>query len=204
MASAIQQAVQAAKKRLQMRQSQEQKGSKSGSRDKGDDRGDVDMEMSSDDEANKSGSDNSSAEESGDEGDARDRLRYANSSGQSHVRRILPRGMAPAGAIAWQVSKKILLEKLRANGRPYLVIEKATFQQDRTDRHGTKASPSNEELQHLFRKYGIDRVRAFRSHSAVYSHTDPTSPNLGRLSPMRTAGTSLSMLGTLPAVLATQ
>lgn len=167
MASAIAQAVEQAKKRLETRHRQQdgraaESGRPGSSRQ--DDLGDVDMEMSSEDEAAKSASEGSSEGESGDEPDARNRLHYDYASGKAQTRRILPRGMAPVGAIAWQVSKKILLEKLRTNGFPHLFIEKVSFQQDRPERNGSKAVPNNEELQRHFGKYGIDRVS---THSAA-------------------------------------
>jgi hypothetical protein len=114
------------------------------------------MDVSSDDEGGKSGSDTGSE----DEGDARNTLHYDYALGKPQIRRVLPPGVAPVGAIAWQVSKKILLEKLRSNGHPYLLIEKRPFQEDRPTRTGPQAAPSNDDLQRYFGKYGIDRVRS--------------------------------------------
>jgi hypothetical protein len=158
MSNAIAQAVEAAKRRLQSGQARPESRedeSRSSSRAPGR-RDDAKMDVSSDDEGGKSGSDTGSE----DEGDARNTLHYDYALGKPQIRRVLPPGVAPVGAIAWQVSKKILLEKLRSNGHPYLLIEKRPFQEDRPTRTGPQAAPSNDDLQRYFGKYGIDRVRS--------------------------------------------
>ncbi|GAA5875662.1 hypothetical protein JCM3774_002574 [Rhodotorula dairenensis] len=159
MSNAIAQAVEAAKRRLQSSQARPNAGP---TRTKSSTSGDgTQMDISSDDDDGaKSGGDTSSEKGSGDESDARNTLHYDYALGKSQIRRVLPPGVAPAGAIAWQVSKKILLEKLRANGHPYLLIERRPFQEDRPTRTGPHAAPSNEDLQRYFGKYGIDRTFA--------------------------------------------
>ncbi|GAA5983403.1 hypothetical protein JCM10908_000275 [Rhodotorula pacifica] len=162
MSTAIAQAVERAKRRVQSTNAQtssragESDSRKHSSANGADDK----MDISSDGEGGKSDSDSSSEKGSGDESDARNRLHYDYALGKSQVRRVLPHGVAPVGAIAWQVSKKILLEKLRSNGHPYLLIERRPFQEDRPTRSGPGAAPNNEELQRYFGKYGIDRTFA--------------------------------------------
>lgn len=159
MSSAIAQAVEAAKRRLESsharpgidRTRTKLATSRDGTQ--------LDISSGDDDEGGKSGGDTSSEKGSEDESDARNTLHYDYALGKSQIRRVLPPGVAPVGAIAWQVSKKILLEKLRANGHPYLLIERRPFQQDRPTGAGPQAAPSNEDLQRYFGTYGIDRVR---------------------------------------------
>ncbi|GAA5820126.1 hypothetical protein JCM11251_005494 [Rhodosporidiobolus azoricus] len=187
MASAIAQAVEAAKKRLKLQQQQQQSrgpqfAPRSGrdGRGRGRDRegskeeGEADMEMDSDAEAaaadelqreedeskSGSGSGSGSGADSEDE-DAKDTIFYHHATGRVEPRRILPRGIAPVGAIAWQASKKVLQEKLHANGRPYLKIEKTKFQEKRQAGQGGRlAVPNAEELERHFGEYEIDRTFA--------------------------------------------
>ncbi|GAA5908894.1 hypothetical protein JCM6882_005477 [Rhodosporidiobolus microsporus] len=142
--------------------------------------GEADMEMDSDAEAeaaaeaerqaaeaeeeSKSGSGSGAGEGSDseeEEEDAKDTIFYHHASGRVEPRRILPRGIAPVGAIAWQASKKVLQEKLHANGRPYLKIEKTRFQETRKAGQGGRlAVPNAEELERHFGEYEIDRTFA--------------------------------------------
>jgi hypothetical protein len=153
MASAIAQAVEAAKRRLKVQQAKTQGLEE------------ADMELDSGEEANKSGSgaggsDSEEEEEEEEEvEDKKDALFYHHSNGRAEPRRILPRGIAPVGAIAWQASKKVLLEKLAANGKQYLKIDKTAFQAQRAGQNGRSAVPNAEELERHFGKYKIDRVR---------------------------------------------
>ncbi|GAA5873999.1 hypothetical protein JCM8547_001597 [Rhodosporidiobolus lusitaniae] len=159
----------------------------------GKEEGEADMELDSDDEeeARRRRSESGSAglrsgtegeeeseeeEDEEEEEDAKDAVFIHHASGgpgrhaaHAEPRRILARGMAPVGAIAWQASKKVLLEKLAANGRPYLKIEKEGYQKQREEggvkgqgqkRGGRLAVPSAEELERRFRKYEIDRTFA--------------------------------------------
>ncbi|GAA5893919.1 histone methyltransferase SET1 [Sporobolomyces salmoneus] len=171
MASAIAQAVEAAKKRLQQSQkpsssSVDREGRKERSPRKArvEDE-DVDMEMSAESSAG-SGDEN----EEGEEGDSneeekidkKDKIYFHQdrNRGPSTTRTWLPRGKAPAAAIAWQASRKILEEKLAANGNKYLMIQRAEFQRLRQGKAGSMAVPNGEELEKHFGEFGIDRTFA--------------------------------------------
>ncbi|BGP48228.1 histone methyltransferase set1 [Rhodotorula kratochvilovae] len=173
MASAIAQAIADAKRRLKARE----RGAPPLERDGGEE----DMEMSSEEEAerNKAGEREKGEEARGkgegvgeaggssddddagsDSVDVKDALFYHHGTRTLAPRRILPRGIAPVGAIAWQVSKKVLLEKLADNGRPYLLIEKAAFERHRYAQNGRMPTPNHDELERHFRAYNIDKTFA--------------------------------------------
>ncbi|GAA5975940.1 hypothetical protein JCM11641_002844 [Rhodosporidiobolus odoratus] len=168
MASVIATAVEAAKKRLAAHQ-QQTKGGLGGKKTR--EEGEADMEMDSD-QGSRTGSGSGaggaseeSEEEEGDEDeeqvDKEDAIFYHHhASGRTEPRRILPRGFAPVNAIAWQASKKVLLDKLASNGKPYLKIDKTVFQDQRAGQGGRSAVPNAEELERHFRKYEIDRTFA--------------------------------------------
>ncbi|GAA6040167.1 hypothetical protein JCM8097_004160 [Rhodosporidiobolus ruineniae] len=185
MASAIAQAVEAAKKRLKQHQQGQLASSSAASAGRGGrgppgpgpgrrgtrEDGEADMELDSDAERrsgtgsgapSRSGRGEDSDEDgsSSDEEDAKDAVFYHHANGRVEPRRILPRGIAPVGAIAWQASKKVLLEKLAANGRRYLKIEKGKYQEERKGAGGRPAAPNAEELERHFGKYEIDRTFA--------------------------------------------
>ena len=176
MASAIAKAVEAAKKRLRQQQlaQQQQPGGGGGSnsntmgkvrsspkkrlKDLEDE--DVDMEMSeesSDDDGDGEEGEGDGSEE--EKIDKKDRVFFHHGSGRTLPRTVLPHGIAPAAAIAWQASKKVLEEKLALNGNQYLLIEKGEFQRVRDgSQGGSLARPNGEELERHFRAFGIDRV----------------------------------------------
>jgi hypothetical protein len=156
------------------------------------------MELDSGEEENKSGSgaggsDSEEEEEEEEEvEDKKDALFYHHSNGRAEPRRILPRGIAPVGAIAWQASKKVLLEKLAANGKQYLKIDKTAFQAQRAGQNGRSAVPNAEELERHFGKYKIDRVRL---SSSCFPFSPPETDFLllfRRPSPTLRVGTSPS------------
>jgi hypothetical protein len=167
MASAVAQAVQAAKRRLEnLRAGNEQPQR----RPKGREDGEADMDMSSEDEGARSGS---SSEE---EEDKKDAVFFH--AGRDNDRRRAPLrwGAAPVGAIAWQVSKNVLFEKLSANGKPYLSIDKSAYQRHRLAQGGRMAVPNGQDLERHFGDFSIDKVRS--------SASPPREPSL--LTPRRT------------------
>ncbi|GEM07126.1 histone-lysine N-methyltransferase SETD1 [Rhodotorula toruloides] len=130
MASAVAQAVEAAKRRLQNLRTNGQPERRA----KGREEGEADMDMSSEDEGGRSGS---SSEE---EEDAKDAVFFH--AGRNSDRRPAPLkwGASPVGAIAWQVSKKVLFEKLSASGKPYLSIDRSAYQRHRLAQGGRMAT----------------------------------------------------------------
>jgi len=102
---------------------------------------------------------------------SKDAFFFSRATGRLAPRRTLPRGIAPVGAIAWQVSKKVLVDKLVDNGRPYLLIEKASFERHRLAQGGRMAVPNHDELKRHFRDYEIDRVRPLPLH-LLYARLD--------------------------------
>ncbi|GJN90606.1 hypothetical protein Rhopal_003618-T1 [Rhodotorula paludigena] len=176
MASAISEAVEAAKRRLAEQHKAAGLPAKPGTRKITGD-GEEDMEMSSDEEdaaqnrrgaadSAKDGGESSGSDDddgSGDDSDtvdARDTLYFHHSPGKATLRHILPRGIAPRGAIAWQASKKVLLEKLAANGKSYICIEREPFGRHRLGQGGKMAVPNGEDLEHHFRHFNIDHSYA--------------------------------------------
>ncbi|GAA5925607.1 histone methyltransferase SET1 [Sporobolomyces koalae] len=167
MASAIASAVEAAKRRL--KQQQDGGPDRTKSRRKRADElegGDVDMNRSGDNSAasdseNEDCADEDDEDDDGVKVDKKDQI-YFHHSGTGRVgsRTILPRGRAPAAAIAWQASKNVLEEKLAANGNKYLFIERAEFQRTRDGQGGRMAVPNGEELERHFASFGIDRTFA--------------------------------------------
>ncbi|GAA5947927.1 hypothetical protein JCM3765_007032 [Sporobolomyces pararoseus] len=189
MASAIAQAVEAAKKRLQQQQKPSSSSSTNASRERdrgeGGGRGtrdrdgekartagkrtkdgeeeDVDMDMSA--ESSASGDEDGEEEDEDDEEkvDKKDKIYFHHQNGAAGAqggRGWLPRGKAPAAAIAWQASKKVLEEKLASNGKKYLLIERAEFQRTRLNNEGKMAVPNGEDLERHFKDFGIDRTFA--------------------------------------------
>ncbi|CEQ39531.1 SPOSA6832_01052 [Sporobolomyces salmonicolor] len=188
MASAIAQAVEAAKRRLK----QQQQASLQPKKTK--DEGEVDMEMDSESDGSKSGSEHSDEDEDEYE-DAKDMIFYHHASGRIEPRRILPKGIAPVGAIAWQASKKVLTEKLAANGKPYLMIDKTAFQRTRLAQGGRLAVPNGEDLERHFGDYEIDR--AFADSSGWYitfQAVDSAQKAFDKLNGEKFAGASLELL----------
>ncbi|GAA5858176.1 hypothetical protein JCM1840_001072 [Sporobolomyces johnsonii] len=188
MASAIAQAVEAAKRRLKQQQQAALQPKKMK------DEGEVDMEMDSESDGSKSGSEHSDDDEEEDE-DAKDMIFYHHASGRVEPRRILPKGIAPVGAIAWQASKKVLTEKLAANGNPYLMIDKTAFQRTRLAQGGRLAVPNGEDLERHFGDYEIDR--AFADSSGWYitfQAADSAQRAFTTLNGEKFAGASLELL----------
>jgi len=182
MASAIAQAVEAAKKRLQQQQkpstsstasrrggggkdAEREKVRSSRKRDKALEDEDVDMEMSAESSASGDENDDDDSEDE-EKVDKKDKIYFHHAqngiggkAGSGITPRgWLPRGQAPAAAIAWQASKKVLEEKLSLNGKKYLMIERAEFQRTRKGQEGKMAVPNGEELEKHFNAFGIDRV----------------------------------------------
>ncbi|BGP16348.1 histone methyltransferase set1 [Rhodosporidiobolus nylandii] len=219
MASAIAQAVEAAKRRLKQQQAggkvlsgkeahaAKAKGGRKAVKEEGEE---DDMEMDSADEAAKSAAeDDGSKSGSGVEGsgsgsgsgsedeevDAKDTIFFHHRSGRAEPRRILPRGIAPVGAIAWQASRKVLLEKLAANGKPYLKIDKTTFQQKRTAGGGRGAVPNAEELEKHFGEFEIDRTFAdFEGWYITFKEATSAKDALDALNGEKFGGATLELL----------
>jgi hypothetical protein len=166
MSAAVQAAVIAARKRL------EQKQKKAKTRDDQE----VDMELDSDDEAavaakeaaaKKAAADDEESSDDSDQSkdsDAEERIEdrvFFHFDGRMAHRMVLPKGVAPAGAFAWQASRKVLLEKLAENGMTYIHIMRGLYNTAR-QKDGENPPPLNSgDVEHHFRKHQIDRVRFF-------------------------------------------
>ncbi|GAA5982768.1 hypothetical protein JCM5350_006241 [Sporobolomyces pararoseus] len=218
MASAIAQAVEAAKKRLQQQQKPSSSSSTNASRERyRDERGgfsrdrdgersrttrkeeeDVDMEMSA--ESSPSGDEDGEDEDEDDEEkvDKKDKIYFHHQSGAASAqggRGWLPRGKAPAAAIAWQASKKVLEEKLATNGKKYLLIERAEFQRTRQNTSGRMAVPNGEDLERHFKDFGIDRTFADSSGWYItFTSDDAAQRAYDELSYKRFSGAPLELV----------
>lgn len=88
--------------------------------------------------------------------------KYIHWDGRIERRKVLPKGQAPANAIAWQASKKVLKEKLAQNGRSYVLIEKGRFVKDREGKSetmvGGKVVLNGGDLERHFGAFDLDRV----------------------------------------------
>ncbi|KAK4335387.1 Histone-lysine N-methyltransferase, H3 lysine-4 specific [Rhodotorula toruloides] len=185
MASAVAQAVEAAKRRLQNMRANGQPER----RTKGREEGEADMDMSSEDEGARSGS---SSEE---EEDAKDAVFFH--GGRDSDRRPAPLkwGAAPVGAIAWQVSKKVLFEKLSANGKPYLSIDKSAYQRHRLAQGGRMAVPNGQDLERHFQDFRIDKTFADADGWYVtFKDSDAAKRAFDKLNGRRYAGAPLDLV----------
>ncbi|GAA5845448.1 hypothetical protein JCM9279_003035 [Rhodotorula babjevae] len=125
---------------------------------------------------------------------SKDAFFFNRTTGRLAPRRTLPVGIAPVGAIAWQVSKKVLVDKLIDNGRPYLLIEKASFERHRLAQGGRMAVPNHDELKRHFRDCEIDRTFADKDGWYItFSRDDDAEQAFKALDGRKYAGAALDL-----------